>query len=248
MSVLSGFADGDAWRYAADGTIVGRAKDRTYAQVARDGVPVEVLISESVAPPVESCIVAPIAAPLCHSALKEASCNCEQCQDARAVADIWGWSAATPEDEFDGYFEPVMPRSKARAARTLKRVGGGATKPSKIPRLPKYGPKVTKLRTAAADAEAKAVAAPMPSEEPAACTILKPTGNRCACCNLVQDVGEYCYCIIKDVRPCHHCDSLFASALAKAKRDAADWFAYLDELFEEDKLERRIRDARYERR
>jgi hypothetical protein len=49
--------------------------------------------------------------------------------------------------------------------------------------------------------------------------------------------------------PTYEADPLFpafAAALTKAKRDAADWYAYLDELFEMDRAEERMRAARYD--
>jgi hypothetical protein len=52
VSFLS-FCDGDAWRYAVDGTIVGRARDRSYKEVVRDGVSIDVMIAAAAAVSVE---------------------------------------------------------------------------------------------------------------------------------------------------------------------------------------------------
>lgn len=45
------FLDGDAWRYDVDGLIVGRARDRSYKEVARDGVSIDVLVAAASSPP-----------------------------------------------------------------------------------------------------------------------------------------------------------------------------------------------------
>jgi hypothetical protein len=58
-SILSGFADADAWAYTVDGVIVGRARDRSYKEVARAGVPIDAFM-DTTATPVESCIINPV--------------------------------------------------------------------------------------------------------------------------------------------------------------------------------------------
>ncbi len=50
------FLDGDAWRYDVDGLIVGRARDRSYKEVARDGVSIDLLVAAAASsPPQTAC-------------------------------------------------------------------------------------------------------------------------------------------------------------------------------------------------
>jgi len=244
MSTLSGFSDAVNWRYDADGNIVGNARDRTYAQVARDGMPADVLVAEDAAPLVESCIVAPVS-PAAISPSKTPACLSGTSEDMQSYAELFGWSAETADDDFDTYFEPVAPRSLVRAKRT-----GQAKKPSKTPRTPKYGPKVSKLRTVAADLTVKAEAvAPMIGEAVPDCGVhpAQDMSDHCSCCGLLQDVAEYCNCMAVLADPCHHCDPSFASAVAKALLEATAWNAYLATLWEMDRAEERMRAARYDR-
>lgn len=225
-SVLSGFADADAWMYRADGEIVGRARNSSWAEKVREGLPAYTLVADPLpAPPVETCIVAPVA-----EAPKAATALSYEAEHGK-YAD---W-------DFDRYFAPVESRAAARDRR--QRAAAGAVRTTKPP---KYGPKPTKRRTAA-DAPAAAEILPKAAEAVPNCAVLKSvvTDNKCNCCGLVQDVAEYCYCIIADVRACHHCRADFADALAAAQEQARAYNAYLEELAEEIRAEERMRDARH---
>jgi hypothetical protein len=218
-SVLSGFADADAWTYRADGEIVGRARNPSYAEKVRAGLPAYVLVSEPVtAPPVETCIVAAVAA-----APKVATTLTYEAEHGK-YAD---W-------DFDRFFAPVESRAAARARRNGT---ARTTKP------PKYGPKPTKRRTAA-DAPTAVDVLPKAAEAVPNCAVLKPivTDNKCNCCGLVQDVAEYCFCLIGEVHACHHCRADFAEALGAAQEQASAYNAYLEELAEEIRAEQRARD------
>lgn len=222
-SFLSGFADADAWMYRADGEIVGRARNGSYAEKVRQGLPAHVLVADLAAPEVESCIIAPVAeAPTISSALSY--------DDELGKYADW---------DFDRFFAPVESRASARVRRHRE---AGPAKP------PKYGPKPTKLRTVA-DSPDAAAALPKAAEAVPECPILdKPTvatDNKCACCGLVQDVAEYCNCIITEVRACHHCSPSFAADLARHQAEALAYNAYMEELADEIRAERRARDARY---
>ena len=127
-SVLSGFADSDAWMYRADGMIVGRARDRSYKEVARGGVPIDVLVAAyGVVEPERTKVVeqVPEAKTMspCRSAFDDYTLPLDK------------------EDDFEQYFAPVVPRSVARARRLA------AKKPAK---MTKYGPKASKAHTVAA--------------------------------------------------------------------------------------------------
>lgn len=221
-SILSGFSDADAWMYNADGEIVGRARNSTYAEKVRAGLPAYVLVADPTpAPPVESCFITPVApSPMATSALGYDAENGK-------YAD---W-------DFDRFFAPVESRAAARARRT------GTARTAKPP---KYGPKPTKRRTAAA-LTAAADVLPKAAETVPNCAVLKPviSDDKCACCGLVQDVADYCYCAIGEVRACHHCREDFAVALVAAQKAAREWNAYLATLWEEDRAEQQARDARY---
>ena len=254
-SVLSGFADADAWMYRADGEIVGRARNDTYAEKVRAGLPAYVLVADPTpAPPVESCVVAPdvAAEPLKAPCVTRAGHDTVHCTDV--CCTDWWMEAGSGYDaehgkyadwDFDRYFAPVESRATARARRTGGARSAAAKRPAK---QPKYGPKPTKKRTAA-DSPAAAALLPKAAEAVPNCAILKTgiSDARCACCGLVQDVAEYCFCIVEMVHACHHCRDDFAMALEKAHAAAAAYNAYLKELANEIRMEERIRDARYYR-
>ena len=220
ISVLSGFADADSWAYRADGEIVGRASNDSYAQKVRAGLPAYVLVADpTTAPPVETCVVSAAAA----------------AAEAPKVLSALSYEDDKYADwDFDRFFAPVESRAAARARRHR------SAKP------PKYGPKPTKRRTAA-DSPAADDVLPKAAEAVPNCAVLKPivSDNKCSCCGLVQDVAEYCYCLIATVRACHHCRAAFAVALASAQEQARAYNAYLEELGEEIRAEQRMRDARY---
>ncbi len=252
-SVLTGFRDADGWMYSADGMIVGRARNDSYAEKVRAGLPAHVLVADPMpAPPVESCVIAPVMA-------AKPACAPRSGHDAEHCTDIcctdWWWEAGLGYDmahgkyadwDFDRYFAPVESRSAARARRTRAAGGKQAAKP------PKYGPKPTKKRTAAdAAAVVAAPALPPAAEAVGDCALVAPATNpdTCGICGLNQDVGAYCFCVILDAHACHHCRPAFVAALAAAQEDARAYNAYLAELaaeiVAEIRAERRMRDARY---
>jgi hypothetical protein len=57
---IGSFKDRNAWMITSDGTIVGKARDNSWCEVARHGVPIEVLVDNSCGPEIESCIIQPI--------------------------------------------------------------------------------------------------------------------------------------------------------------------------------------------
>lgn len=251
-SVLSGFADADAWMYRADGEIIGRARNASYAEKVRAGLPAHVLVADPTpAPPVESCIVAPVdaaAAPLMSSATLSDH-DTTRCTDV-CCTDWWlhagtGYNAEHGKYaywDFDQYFGPVESRSAARARRMR------ATGKAPTAKIPKYGPKPTKKRTTA-DAEAVIAAPTLPRAADAVgdCALVAPLPNpdTCGSCGLNQDVGAYCFCVILEAHPCHHCRPAFVTAMVAAHEDARAYNACLAELAEEIRTERRMRDARY---
>lgn len=56
MESLTGFVDGDAWMRLDDGTIVGKARDKSWKEIARHGTPVYVLIEDTPSMEVETVI------------------------------------------------------------------------------------------------------------------------------------------------------------------------------------------------
>ena len=54
------FKDRDAWTITEGGLIVGKARDSSWVEIARHGVPIEVLVGWSFGPEVERCIIKPI--------------------------------------------------------------------------------------------------------------------------------------------------------------------------------------------
>ena len=108
-SVLSGFADSAAWARREDGTIVGRARDRSYKEVARDGVPIDVLVWSYVEPAIKSSVDdETLLATLPHPTT--GTCRCDVC----AYAERYGAPLEDPDD-FEQYLVAVEPRSVARA-------------------------------------------------------------------------------------------------------------------------------------
>lgn len=133
-SVLTGFADAGAWARRADGTIVGRARNGSWAERVRNNVPIEDMMPTT-GPEPESCIITPVATYEEH------------------VEPWWrgagGHTEATMDDVGEDYYAYweyglVFPKEPdVRTTRQKRRAPKAAAKP------PKYGPKVTKLRTVA---------------------------------------------------------------------------------------------------
>jgi len=126
VSFLS-FRDGCAWQYAADGTIVGRALDRSYKEIARNGVSIDVLIAASV----------PVAT------VPATSCK----EYVRVGSDVKITEAYDEDDPILDY-EPVAVRSRGRriskrrvAAKkyTPKATKTAPTAPTPVPAVAKCG-------------------------------------------------------------------------------------------------------------
>jgi hypothetical protein len=221
-SVLSGFSDSDAWARHADGTIVGRARDRSYKEVARDGVPIDVLVAAHIATPIKSSVddETLLATPP-HPTTS--TCQCDAC----AYAEMYGAPLDDPDD-FEQYFVAVTPRSVARARRT------GAKKASKPP---KYGFKPTKLHTVAARTPE-----PLPTSE----AMPRSLTPKCSCCGVATTSAGYeSREMLAAARICQHCPPAWVAWLADWKDDYAATLAAIEAEREELRMERRMRDARY---
>jgi hypothetical protein len=221
-SVLTGFADADAWARSADGTIVGRARDRSYKEVARDGVPIDVLVWSYVDPAIKSSVDdETLLATLPHPTTSV--CRCDVC----AYAEMYALPMDDPDD-FEQYLVAVEPRSVARARRT------GAKKASKPP---KYGPKPTKLHT---------VAARTPEPLPASEITSRAALPKCDCCGATT--AEEGYSNQEELwgaRTCERCPAAWVAWLADWKDDYAATLAAIEAEREELRMEQRMRDARY---
>jgi hypothetical protein len=99
MNSLSGFMDGDAWMRTDDGTIVGRARDRSYKEILRHGVPIDQFMNVDID---DTTIV------------HESECNTHM--DKITITKDYNFNAW----EFDDYFGPSIPRNVARKARVSK--------------------------------------------------------------------------------------------------------------------------------
>jgi hypothetical protein len=55
-ATVAGFADSDAWMRLPDGRIVGKARDKSYKEIARHGIPIEVLVDETSTVEVETTV------------------------------------------------------------------------------------------------------------------------------------------------------------------------------------------------
>lgn len=159
-SVLTGFADAGAWVRSSDGTIVGRARNGSWAERVRAGVPIDAMM-DSTGPELESCIIQPVQAAESFSGpyWRGAGGYYERYMDESGEDTyIYG--------EYDAVFPKETDAAPLRAKRTSHKL---AAKPSAGAKPSKYGPKQTKLRTAAAK-DTAAFAEPIlhPSTVPAA--------------------------------------------------------------------------------
>jgi hypothetical protein len=237
-SFLSGFKDGDAWTYRADGAIVGKARDRSYKEVARDGVPIEILVSFSSdcgeMPPVVPPVVSPPTAPM-RTPIKAASplCSCGSCTECEYIKDcvVYSDSYALPldlTDDFEQYFAPVEPRSVARARRT------GTKKPVKVL---KYGPKASKAHTVAT----RVFLEPVPTSE----HIKSPPALCCACRRPQSESVYETWQELYAARTCERCDPHWVAALTAMQAEISATLAAIEADREELRQEQRMRDARY---
>jgi hypothetical protein len=217
-SVLSGFADSDAWTYCADGTIVGRARDRSYKEVARGGVPIDVLVAAYVvAEPVTA------AAEPAKETKAKTPCGCESCafvDDYTLPLDL--------SDDFEQYFKPVVPRSTARARRLA------AKKPVKVL---KYGPKASKAHTVAA----RVFLEPVPASDHVVASHVLCEACRRPQCESVYETWQGLYA----AKACERCDPKWVAKLAAFQAEIATTLAAIAAEREELREEQRMRDARY---
>jgi hypothetical protein len=253
--VAEGFRDADAWIRRTDGTIVARARDRSYKEIARGGMPIEALISQEAIPEVESCIIPsagcgvapaqsswlsppnPVPAPTasvwdgCHSPIFEWVCG----------MPILVWCACLEYDnigedvdyphEDDGYFtyveyEDVYGRTEYREPKS-RRAGRTAKKPATKPhKVSKYGPKASKAHTVAARFHA----------EPAPPSVLVDKGvPRCECCGVYQSAEGYENLVtLVLTRPCQHCSPKWiaehADYVEAEQANRAELMRYQEEL------------------
>jgi hypothetical protein len=120
-SVLTGFADASAWERGVDGTIVGRARNGSWAERVRAGVPIDYLVG-----------LEPMGAPVATETPTEEVAPAMARKTYAEEYDDW---------DFDSYFAPVEPRRVARARRMAAK---------SVAKLPKYGAKASKAHTVAA--------------------------------------------------------------------------------------------------
>jgi hypothetical protein len=148
---LTGFLDADAWTRRSDGVIVGRARNNTWAEIARNLVPIERFLEE--APPVESVLYTdPEPEPSYEEAPSRPTCTCIACQMRDEYVDDAYYYASYEYDmafrKADAYDYRVAPRKKHTA-------------PKKAQKAPKFGPKATKTHTVAA----KLLVEPLPAND-----------------------------------------------------------------------------------
>jgi hypothetical protein len=152
---LTGFLDADAWTRRSDGVIVGRARNNTWAEIARHLVPIERFLEE--APPVETVLYTdPEPEPYYEEAPSRSACTCLACQD-----DGVDYAYYYASYEYDMAFDKVFRKADAYDCCVAPRKKHKASK--KAQKAPKFGPKATKTRTVAA----KLLAEPPHANEPA---------------------------------------------------------------------------------
>lgn len=216
-SFLTGFKDADAWALRSDGMIVGRARDRSYKEVARDGVPIDILVSSSLEPTM----------PTPSPALEREKATApwwgdhETAWQDKIDPDIWDWAEAVAAEGamYGGRFtaaDVVHPDAYAEFLDvpadpyddyTVVGRGRGKRIHKKHSVVPKHGPKSTKLRTlAAAAVPAESIGDSLPPTSTA-----RP--ETCGMCATTQDASVYSDAEIMDVSPCQHCTREFAAAV-----------------------------------
>jgi hypothetical protein len=103
-SVLTGFADASAWERRSDGAIVGRARNGSWAECVRTGVPIDAMMDAS-GPETESCVCAPV-----------------QAEETRAGGYY---------EEYDEVFPDAAPLRAKRTSHKLAAKPSAGTKPQK---------------------------------------------------------------------------------------------------------------------
>lgn len=205
MSVLSGFADADAWAYREDGAIVGRARNSSWAEHVRAGVPIDYFVEMDCGccdDDIRTATASKLSLSLPRDALFEPAPHMPKHLDA------YNADEDTEPADFDAYFEDVEPRHIARARRCGKsRTKKTASKP------PKYGPKASKARTVAATVLAEPVA-------PSGHLTRDETEDYCFVCGSPQSTYLMNADTISKARACDHCSPAFKAELAAlAKQD-----------------------------
>lgn len=227
-SVLTGFADASAWERRSDGTIVGRARNGSWAERVRTGVPIDAMMDSS-APEPESCV-------------------CAQRKPVQAAEPSNGpywrgaggryenWMDEHVEDEFIyGEYVNLFPKEADEAPLRLKRTSHKlAAKPSAGAKPQKYGPKQTKMRTVAAKILAEPVEASVPTPDAPA---PKPNASAPALPRApsAEEVTRFLGI------------SLIVQAWLADMAEFADDIEITEQDIEDERMMQRIRDARYER-
>lgn len=122
------FKDRDAWTITEDGTIVGNARDNSWVEVARHGVPIEILVDDSHGPELDRCIIEPI---VMQNTAKST------------------FVSITSHKDCGRSFRKGSKKSQAKQSKSFK-------KPSYMRKVPKKTPKKTpKHRTVASNADGK---------------------------------------------------------------------------------------------
>jgi hypothetical protein len=202
MSVLSGFADADAWTYRADGAIVGRARNSSWAEKVRAGVPIDCFMEMDCGCCCDDDIRTPptLSPTLPRDALFEPAPRMPKYH-----ADD---SEDTEPADFDAYFEDVEPRHIARARRCC---GSSRSSNKKTAKPPKYGPKASKARTIAASVLAEPVA-------PSGHLTRDETEDYCFVCGSPQSTYLMNADTLSKARACDHCSPAFKAELVERDR------------------------------
>ena len=215
MSVLSGFADADAWAYRADGAIVGRARNSSWAEHVRAGVPIDYFVEMDCGCCCDDDIRMPptLSPTLPRDALFEPTPHMPKYRGVHNADD----SEDTEPADFDAYFEDVEPRHIARARRCCgSRSGSRTNNNKKTAKPPKYGPKASKARTIAASVLAEPVA-------PSGHLTRDETEDYCFVCGSPQSTYLMNADTISKARACDHCSPAFKAELAAlAKQHRVD--------------------------
>ena len=207
MSVLTGFADADAWAYRADGAIVGRARNSSWAEQVRAGVPIDYFMEMDATQPLLSLSLSlsrdALFEPTPHMPKYHSAYNADDCEE-------------TEPADFDAYFEDVEPRHIARARRCCgSRSGSRTNNNKKTAKPPKYGPKASKTRTVAATVLAEPVA-------PSGHLTRDETEDYCFICGSPQSTYLMNADTISKARACDHCSPAFKAELAALAQDRVD--------------------------
>jgi hypothetical protein len=190
MSVLAGFADADAWTHRADGMIVGRARNSSWAEQVRAGVPIDYFVELDC-----GYSTALVARP--PERVEEGLFEPRPVWPFRPVREV-NWDDIEDDDPY------VKIHHRAR------RTKGKAIKPVKVP---KYGPKASKTRTVAATILAEPV---KPSDH----LTHTDTDHCFVCSTRQDLTLYINNDAILKAKACDHCSPAFKLALEAAKAKA----------------------------